>query len=87
MKKDSLLNMQKSVCELSNELIDYRIWFYNRRKDNICIKMERGIYSLEQANKNYKRASLICNIFESEKKRRIQEYDKNIQNVISKLNN
>jgi hypothetical protein len=81
-KKNSLMKAQESVRELSNELIEYWITFYNKRKDNICIKMERGVYSLDQANRNYERASMIYNVFELEKKRRIKEYDKIIQSVI-----
>ena len=49
---------------------------YTDRKYNICIKMERGIYSQKQADRNYERAAKIYTVLYNEKHRRMIEQDK-----------
>lgn len=77
-----LKEANQCVSELSDEAIDYQIKFFERRKYNICEKMESGVYSPEQADKNYKRAADLYNVFYQEKNRRLQEKDKYIKQAL-----
>jgi hypothetical protein len=83
------MNKLKEISENIGEYSDYKIEkgieLYTNRKYNICIKMEKGIYTQKQADKNYERASKICNLFYEEKRRRMLEQDKIFKGFIEVL--
>ena len=56
--------------------IERELGKYEERKYNICIRLENGSYTQEQADRNYERASKIYNILRKEKQRRMLEKDK-----------
>lgn len=79
-----------SILQEITECVDsYSDWFietlmqkYEQRKYNICIKMEHGIYTQEQAERNYERASKIYTVLFKEKNRRMLEQDKVIRDIL-----
>ncbi len=80
-----LKEVTRDIQEYPDDYIERQIQKYTDRKYNICIKMEHGIYTQKQADKNYERASKICNLFQMEKYRRMLEQDKVFKEIIKSM--
>jgi len=75
----------RDIREYQDSYIEDQLKKYQNRKYNICIKMEHDIYTQEQADKNYERASKIYNMLAMEKSRRMQEKDIVIRQVLKSM--
>jgi hypothetical protein len=80
-----LKEVSRDVQDYPDDYIERQMQKYQDRKYNICIKMEKGIYSQKQADKNYERASKIYTLFFMEKNRRMLEQDKIIREVLKSM--
>jgi hypothetical protein len=80
-----LRDIQAEVKEYSDDHIKHLMQKYDQRKYNICMKMEHGIYTQKQADKNYERAAKIWHVLWQEKHDRMMALDASFTAAIAEL--